>query len=80
MIPPKWKRILPYERVQGAAFYKKMKKVISLNGAWQIRWNDGERGERIARVLAGDLKWNRAWPANVPGSVHESLRTLAGHP
>ena len=50
-----------------------MNKIISLNGAWQIRWNDGERGERIARVLAGDVKWNRAWPANVPGSVHESL-------
>jgi len=54
-------------------FFKKMNKIISLNGAWQIRWNDGERGERIARVLAGDVKWNRAWPANVPGSVHESL-------
>ena len=34
-----------------AAFFKKMNKMISLNGEWRIRWNDAERGGRIARVL-----------------------------
>jgi hypothetical protein len=52
---------------------KQMNKTISLNGEWQIRWDDGERGERIAPVLAGNVKRNRSWPAQVPSSVHESL-------
>ncbi len=47
--------------------------VIDLGGTWQLRWEDGERGERIKRVLAGDVDWSRAWPAKVPGSVHETL-------
>jgi beta-mannosidase len=49
---------------------------INLNGEWQLRWDDGERGERLKRVLAGDVDWTRAWPANVPGSVHGTLLEL----
>jgi beta-mannosidase len=50
-----------------------MNQKIDLNGAWQLRWNDGERGERPKRVLDGDVNWSRAWSASVPGSVHETL-------
>jgi hypothetical protein len=50
-----------------------MNQTIDLNGTWQLRWNDGERGERANRVLAGDVNWSRAWSASVPGSVHETL-------
>ena len=50
-----------------------MNQKIDLNGTWQLRWNDGERGERPKRVLAGDVNWSRAWSASVPGSVHETL-------
>ncbi len=50
-----------------------MNQSIDLTGTWQLRWNDGERGERPKRVLAGDVDWRRAWPAMVPGSVHETL-------
>lgn len=50
-----------------------MNRVVSLNGNWQLRWNDGERGERLPRILAGDVDWSRAWEAAVPGSVHQTL-------
>lgn len=46
---------------------------MDLAGDWQLRWNDGERGERPGRVLAGEVDWSRAWSASVPGSVHETL-------
>ena len=51
----------------------KNNRTIDLGGTWQLRWDDGERGERLKRVLAGDVDWSRAWPAKVPGSVHETL-------
>ena len=50
-----------------------MNQTIYLNGTWQLRWDDGERGERANRVLAGDVNLSRAWSASVPGSVHETL-------
>ncbi len=53
-----------------------MTKNKSLNGTWQLRWDDGERGDRIGSVLRGTAAWDRAWKARVPGSVHE---TLIGH-
>ena len=48
-------------------------KRIDLGGIWHLRWNDGERGERLERILAGDVEWDRGWEAIVPGSVHETL-------
>ena len=48
-------------------------KRIPLDGEWLLRWDDGERGERLQRVLAGDADWERGWTADVPGSVHETL-------
>jgi beta-mannosidase len=46
---------------------------IPLDGDWQLRWEDGERGDRLGRFLAGEVDWSRAWTAKVPGSVHETL-------
>lgn len=46
---------------------------ILLNGEWWLRWEDGERGDRLGRILAGEADWTRAWTATVPGSVHETL-------
>ncbi len=50
-----------------------MNRQISLDGKWKLRWHDSERGDRIARVLAGNADMKRAWTANVPGSVHQDL-------
>lgn len=50
-----------------------MNKQISLDGVWQLRWNDTERGDRLARMLDGTAALDRAWSARVPGSVHETL-------
>jgi beta-mannosidase len=48
-------------------------KRISLDGTWLLRWNDGERGDRLKAMTAGTAALDRAWPAEVPGSVHETL-------
>jgi beta-mannosidase len=54
---------------------------IDLNSTWQLRWYDGgERGERLGRLLRGEADWERAWPAQVPGSVHETLLALGQIP
>lgn len=50
-----------------------MNKSISLNGTWQLRWNDSERGDRLEHILDGTAAFDRAWAARVPGSVHEAL-------
>ncbi len=52
---------------------KPMKNRISLDGVWKIRWNDTERGDRLEHMLDGTAALDRAWPAQVPGSVHETL-------
>lgn len=52
---------------------KEKKSILSLNGPWQLRWSDGERGDRLPRMLEGKADWSRAWEAEVPGSVHETL-------
>jgi len=58
-----------------------MKHSIDLNGTWQLRWYDGgERGERLGRLLRNQVEWERAWPAMVPGSVHETLLELGRIP
>lgn len=46
---------------------------MNLNGVWELRWDDGERGEKIGALLKGTARPERAWPARVPGSVHETL-------
>lgn len=50
-----------------------MSRQINLNGTWQLRWNDCERGDRLGRLLAGTADLTRAWKAQVPGSVHATL-------
>jgi beta-mannosidase len=50
-----------------------MNKTISLDGVWQLRWNDGQRGDRLDRMNKGTAALERAWSARVPGSVHETL-------
>jgi len=50
-----------------------MNKSLNLDGVWQLRWNDGERGDRIKRILGGEADLRRAWAARVPGCVHATL-------
>jgi beta-mannosidase len=47
--------------------------IVDLNGEWQLRWEDGERGERLANIPEAHARLERAWTARVPGSVHEAL-------
>lgn len=46
---------------------------FSLDGDWQLRWSDGERGDPVESMLNGKARVDRAWAARVPGSVHETL-------
>jgi beta-mannosidase len=46
---------------------------IDLNGMWQLRWNDGQRGDHIERLIGPDADMSRAIPAHVPGEVHLDL-------
>lgn len=48
-------------------------RTIDLNGTWQLRWYDSQRGDSAERVAKGEAGLERAWPAQVPGSVHETL-------
>lgn len=50
-----------------------MKKAIDLNGVWNLRWHDDERGDRAQRLNEGTAALDRAWKARVPGSVHGTL-------
>lgn len=51
-----------------------MHRAISLDGTWKLRWYDGERGDAPLRALRGEADLERAWPARVPGIVHETLQ------
>jgi beta-mannosidase len=46
---------------------------INLDGVWQLRWSDGERGDRLKSLNDGTADPERAWGAKVPGTVHEAL-------
>lgn len=50
-----------------------MKDIISLNGTWQLRWNDGVRGGVVSRLLIDQPQMQRALEAQVPGAVHLDL-------
>ena len=50
-----------------------MAKIIDLNGTWKLRWDDGQRGDRLPRLLRPDADLSRAWDAVVPGAVHLDL-------
>ena len=50
-----------------------MNQKIDLNGSWQLRWNDGQRGDHIERLLGPDADMSRAIEAHVPGEVHLDL-------
>ncbi|MBI5831229.1 MAG: hypothetical protein HZB16_02845 [Armatimonadetes bacterium] len=46
---------------------------IDLNGAWHLRFDDGERGGPVSRMFAADADLRCALPAMVPGEVHLDL-------
>jgi beta-mannosidase len=50
-----------------------MTRQTSLDGLWQLRWSDGERGDRLKPMNDGTAALDRAWEARVPGCVHETL-------
>ena len=45
----------------------------SLNGVWELRWRDGQRGQPRDHLLNRDGEVRRALPARVPGEVHLDL-------
>ena len=49
-----------------------MIQTLDLNGAWKIRWSDGERG-RPAHALSDTPDEMRYIPAHVPGEIHLDL-------
>lgn len=51
-----------------------MNQRLDLNGTWQLRWHDGERGDRLGRLLRDEADLSRAWPATVPGTVQATLQ------
>ncbi len=59
-----------------------MSKRIDLNGAWLLRWTDGNRGDRLQRALGSHADTLPAIPAQVPGEVHLDLMRagLLGEP
>ncbi|MCG3147983.1 MAG: Exo-beta-D-glucosaminidase [Verrucomicrobiae bacterium] len=50
-----------------------MNKSLNLDGIWQLRWHDGDRGDRLQRIFRSESDPARAWPARVPGCVHSTL-------
>jgi len=50
-----------------------MTRHIDLNGTWKLRWDDGQRGDRVARLTRPDADLSRAIDATVPGEVHLDL-------
>ncbi len=46
---------------------------ISLDGEWQLRFFDGQRGDTPARILCAQPEMQRALSGRVPGSVHLDL-------
>lgn len=46
---------------------------ISLDGIWKLRWNDGQRGDQLSRLLEPEPDLSRALDARVPGEVHLDL-------
>jgi beta-mannosidase len=50
-----------------------MSEKITLDGTWQLRWNDGTRGGAVSRLLVDRPEMQRALSAQVPGSVHLDL-------
>ncbi len=50
-----------------------MNRTLDLNGVWQLRWTDFQRGGLTARLLKPDADMARALPAQVPGEVHLDL-------
>jgi beta-mannosidase len=46
---------------------------IDLNGTWQLRWTDGQRGDQLSRLLVEEPDLSRAILAQVPGEVHLDL-------
>ena len=46
---------------------------ISLNGTWELRWLDGQRGGDVERVLGTNPDQRLAMQARVPGEVHLDL-------
>lgn len=45
----------------------------ALNGTWELRWRDGQRGQPRGPLLEAGADMRRAIPAQVPGEVHLDL-------
>jgi len=50
-----------------------MNRRTDLNGTWQLRWTDGQRGDRPARATGPYASLMPALEAQVPGEVHLDL-------
>ena len=46
---------------------------IDLNGAWQLRWNTGQHGGDLNRVITPHYDPDQSIPAQVPGEIHLDL-------
>ncbi len=46
---------------------------VGLDGAWKLRWCDGQRGGLVHRLLGPQADLSRALDAEVPGEVHVDL-------
>lgn len=46
---------------------------FDLNGDWQLRWYNGQRGDALPRILQERPEMHRALTGRVPGSVHLDL-------
>jgi beta-mannosidase len=46
---------------------------LDLNGTWQLRWYDGERGDGLGRAIGPHAELLPSMPAKVPGEVHLDL-------
>lgn len=49
---------------------------IDLNGAWQVRWYDGQRGAGLVNAELADTDPSRYLQAQVPGEIHVDLMRL----
>ena len=53
--------------------FQHMVRRFDLAGTWKLRSFDGQRGDPLARLIAGAGSMERAWDAEVPGDVHQAL-------
>ncbi|MBN2450559.1 MAG: hypothetical protein JXR77_09215, partial [Lentisphaeria bacterium] len=50
-----------------------MQRTLSLDGVWELRWRDGQRGQPRGHLVDGTGSLRRSLQAHVPGEVHLDL-------